>query len=184
VVNLLGSVRDRLLEESDLRHFELQTSVWDNSTATSIQFSVVCFFENTKRWENTKTPSAGSYVSVTAKIVGRTTKENYLAVRILDLGYLPKTTSTTSTTPAQNPTATPTAKRSYRWGGRVDSASPSKKRRTSGIGTGSADGSPAHTAPRTPRTVDNNEVDQQLAIEITDHLNDTSPCSTPIDLED
>jgi len=120
----------------------------------------------------------------------RSYKNNYLALRVLDLSYLPRPSSTA---PTQNSTSTPASKRSYRWGGRIDSSSPSKKMRTSGFGTESVDGSPenptitAQAAPRTSRAVDNDEADQHLADEIIDRLNDTSsahhtsPSSTSVD---
>jgi hypothetical protein len=64
---------DELLDQFELRHFELQTSVYDTSKAAPVQFFVFCFFESGRRWQKVKIPSLGSYISVTAKIVGRTT---------------------------------------------------------------------------------------------------------------
>jgi hypothetical protein len=170
-VTIMGSVGthcDDPLAESELRHWELQTAVYDGPKRPPIQFSVACFFESGRRWEKTKTPSSGSYISVTAKIVGRIVKTNHLALRVLDFSFLPKPSSTA---PNQMSTSTPASKRSDRWDRRTDSSSPLKKMRTSGFGTGSADGSPA---PRTPRVVDNNDADLQLEDEIMHHLNDTS----------
>jgi hypothetical protein len=164
----VGTHCDDPLAESVLRHWELQTAVYDAPNRPPIQFSVACFFESGRRWEKTKTPSSGSYISVTAKIVGRMVKTNHLALRVLDFSFLPKPSSTA---PKQMSTSTPASKRSDRWDRRTDSSSPFKKMRTSGFGTGSADGSPA---PRTPRGVDNNDADLQLEDEITHHLNDTS----------
>ena len=37
--------------------------------------SLICYFSSGKRWEKVKVPNTGSYVSVTAKVVGRTTRE-------------------------------------------------------------------------------------------------------------
>ncbi|OCK88310.1 uncharacterized protein K441DRAFT_314634 [Cenococcum geophilum 1.58] len=42
--------------------------------------SLICYFSSGKRWEKVKVPNTGSYVSVTAKVVSRTTKENRLAL--------------------------------------------------------------------------------------------------------
>src|SRR5271170_7558602 len=72
----------------------------------------------------------------------------------------------TSTSPTQNTTSPLASKRSYRWGGRINT--PSNKIRTSEVGTGSA------AAPHTPPAVDNDEADLHLA----DH---TSPSLTPAD---
>lgn len=93
MVTLIGSVGTRSgdsLDQFELRHFELQTSVYDTSKAKPIQFSVVCYFESGMRWQKVKVPSSGSYISVTAKVVGRTADTNLLAVRVLDLAYLPR----------------------------------------------------------------------------------------------
>jgi len=126
MVTIIGSVgtrTDRPVDGFELRHFEFQTSVYDPSNAASIQFSVVCFFESGRRWQKVQS-SSGFYVSVTAKIVGRTTETNYLALRVLDLAYLSRSSPTTGT---QISTSTPASKRSNRWDGRIDSSSPSKK---------------------------------------------------------
>jgi hypothetical protein len=73
-VTIIGSVgnrsSDERLDQFELRHFELQTLVYDSSKAAPLQFSV-CFFERGKRWQNVKIPPSGSYISVTAKIVAK-----------------------------------------------------------------------------------------------------------------
>jgi hypothetical protein len=139
MVTIIGSVGTRggdEHDESELRHFELQSSVYDPSKAAPERFSVVCFFASGRRWQNVRVPSSGSFVSVTAKIAGRTTKSNCLALRVLDLTYLPR--SGIATTP--NSTSTPATRRSNRWGNRADSSTPSKRLRTAEIGTGSVGG--------------------------------------------
>ncbi|PVH91912.1 hypothetical protein DM02DRAFT_606043, partial [Periconia macrospinosa] len=70
MVTIIGSVRSRHPSESRL--FTVETSVYDASKAAPIQFSVVCFFENTKRWQNVKTPPPEAFLSVTAKVAART----------------------------------------------------------------------------------------------------------------
>jgi hypothetical protein len=141
MVTIIGSVGtrsgDELLDQFKLRHFELQTSVYNISKATPVQSSVVCFFESGKPWQKVRTPSSGSYISVTAKIVGRMAETNNLALRVLDLAYLPRSSFTTA---IPGSALTPTSKRSNRWDGRVDSSTPSKMRK---LDTGSqpADGS-------------------------------------------
>jgi len=72
-------------------------------------------------------PNTGSFVSVTTKVVRHTTLDNRLAVRILDMSYLPN--STFATTSSSSTQTTP-LKRVDRWSGRVQS-SPSKKIRHS-----------------------------------------------------
>jgi hypothetical protein len=49
------------------RHYAMiltQTSIYDVSQAAPVQFSVACFFErkNSRRWQNVKMPSPGSYI--------------------------------------------------------------------------------------------------------------------------
>jgi hypothetical protein len=100
MVTITGSVGTRSgesLDQFELRHFELQTSVYDTSQAKPARFSVVCYFESGKRWQKVKVPSSGSNINVTAKIVGRTAKSNRLALRVLDLSYLPKQSTTPAT---------------------------------------------------------------------------------------
>ena len=193
MVTIIGSVGNRSsdepLDQFELRHFELQTSVYDSSKAAPVQFSVVCFFERGKRWQNVKIPPSGSYISVTAKIVGRTMETNCLALRVLDLAYLPRSGSiaTTSDSPL-----TPTSKRSNRWDGRVDSSTPSKKMRKSEPDAGSADRSEesstimADTAPHTPPVVENDEAELQLPTTMAEILDETptsrhgSPSPSPV----
>jgi hypothetical protein len=88
-----------------------------------------CFLESTKRWHRVKTPSAGSLLSITAKLAGRTTDTNQLALRVLDLAYLPRPAPVPAATPT--PSSTPTSKRSLRWDGRATPSTPSKRRRGS-----------------------------------------------------
>jgi hypothetical protein len=131
VIGYVGYRNDKPADESSLRHFELQTSVYDPSNddpsnPKSTEFSIFCFFPHGNRWKNTPVPNAGSCVSITAKVVGRVTKKNCLAVRMLDMSYL-SSLSTSSPTSTQS---TP-SKRANRWSQRVDSTTPSKKIRTS-----------------------------------------------------
>ncbi|KAH8747981.1 hypothetical protein F5883DRAFT_697797 [Diaporthe sp. PMI_573] len=105
------------------RCFTIDTSVNDASKAGPVHFSALCFLEDTKRWEKVKTPSVGALLSITAKIAGRTAEENLLALRILDLGYLPRPASTA---PVTTPVSAPPSKRAARWDGRAP-ATPSKK---------------------------------------------------------
>jgi len=82
MLTVIGSVGYRNVEpveRFDLRHFELQTFVYNPSKTAPLDFSLICYFSSGKRWEKVKVPNTGSYVSVTAKAVGRTTKENRLA---------------------------------------------------------------------------------------------------------
>ncbi|KID83204.1 hypothetical protein MGU_09485 [Metarhizium guizhouense ARSEF 977] len=110
------------------RHFTIETSAYDASKAAPAHFSVVCFLEGTKRWRKVKTPASGALLSVTAKIAGRTRDTNLLALRVLDLAYLPRPPSA----PTPTPTDTPPSNRSDRWRGRVPSTStPSKRPRIS-----------------------------------------------------
>ncbi|KXH62495.1 hypothetical protein CNYM01_14036 [Colletotrichum nymphaeae SA-01] len=108
-----------------LRNFELRTSVYDTSRGDIVNFSIFCYFANTKRWEHMVVPSSSSSVSVTGKLVG-CTPSNQLAVRILDVTYLPKTTPS-SHSPTSSADST-SVKRQSRWSGRADST-PTKKSR-------------------------------------------------------
>jgi hypothetical protein len=129
MVTVIGSVlspNDNSLDPSELRHFTIETSVYDTSKAAPVQFSVVCFLENINRWKKVKTPPLGAFLSVSAKVAGRTADTNHLALRILDLAYLPRPASAVV---APTPTATPPSKRSSRWEGRTAPSTPSKRPR-------------------------------------------------------
>lgn len=133
--------------------------------------SLICYFSSGKCWEKVKEPNTGSYVSMTTKVVGRTTKENHLAVRILDMSYIPKPFSTPVSSPAsiQSTSSKHPNRRS-----RVESATPSKKIRYS---------APEMQSPRTPPAIET-ELDQQLSstmnnVTSTDH----APALTQIDGE-
>ncbi|KAK4206744.1 plasma-membrane choline transporter-domain-containing protein [Rhypophila decipiens] len=84
MVSVIGSVPSggtNSTDPSEPRHFIVETSVYDASKAAPVQFSVSCFLEDTKRWEKVKTPQSGAFLSVTAKLAGRTTDTNHLALR-------------------------------------------------------------------------------------------------------
>lgn len=149
IIGAVGARSDKSADHPEPREFELDTSVYDPSTAGARKFSVVCFFESGRRWGKVTVPPSGAHISVTAKIVGRTTS-NRLALRVLDFAYLPRATST-STSPLQSTTSM-ASKRSYRWGGRVETLS--KRMRTSEVGTSST-----AAAPHSPDTVDSEEAD-------------------------
>jgi hypothetical protein len=91
VVTVIGSVlprNDNSLDPSELRHFAVETSVYDISKAAPVQFAVVCFLESMNRRKKVKTPPSGAFLSVTAKVAGRTADTNQLALRVLDLAFL------------------------------------------------------------------------------------------------
>ena len=141
LVTLIGFVRSRhdgSPVQNILRHFTLETSVYDVSKAIPVEFSVACFLENTRRWQKVKLPPSGSFLSVTAKLVGRTAESNLLALRILDLAYLPRTSTTAASATSTTP---PPSKRPNRWDGRAAS-SPAKRQRTIGPALDATDSSP------------------------------------------
>jgi hypothetical protein len=168
IVGSIGTCYNKPFGQFQLPYFELKTSAYNPSQAAPVQFSVFCFFEKGRRWQNVKMPSSGSYVCVTAKIVGCTAESNCLAIRVLDLSYLPKSTST-MTPPTPDSTSTPTSKRTSRWDGRVDSSTLSKRMRNSDTESGFADNLEessaqiAETAPYTPPTIQEDEIYKPLA---------------------
>jgi hypothetical protein len=87
-----------------------------------------CHFtvENINRWKKVKTPPSGAFLSVSAKVAGRTTDTNHRALRVLDLAYLPRPASDVA---PPTPTTTPPSKRSNRWEGRTAPSTPSKRPR-------------------------------------------------------
>ncbi|KAK2122388.1 hypothetical protein NOF04DRAFT_1154740, partial [Fusarium oxysporum II5] len=92
MVTIIGFVPPRSDKTPDLsedRCFAVETSVYDTSKAVPVAFSVACFLENTKRWQRVKIPPSGAFLSITAKVAGHTIDTNQLALRVLDLAYLP-----------------------------------------------------------------------------------------------
>ncbi|KAH8653044.1 hypothetical protein BGZ61DRAFT_277385, partial [Ilyonectria robusta] len=92
MVAVIGSVSprsDNPSDPSEPRRFTLETSVYDTTKAAPVPFWVACFLQNTKRWEKVKIPVAGDLLSITAKVADRTTDTNQLALRVLNLAYLP-----------------------------------------------------------------------------------------------
>ncbi len=98
-------------ESSELRHFIVETSVYDIVKTAPIQFSVACFLENTKHWQKVKTLPSGAFFSITTKVIGRIMDTNYLVLRVLDLAYLPRSISIVV---PPTPSVIPSSKRSAR----------------------------------------------------------------------
>ena len=150
MVTIIGSVQprdDNSLDPSQPRRFTVDSSVYDASKTGPVHFSVACFMENTKRWQKVKTPPPGALLSVTAKVAGRTTDTNHLALRVLDLAYLPRPASTVA---PPTPTATPSSKRSGRWEGRAAPSTPSKRPRLSDPANEAVNPSGRDAAPPVP----------------------------------
>ena len=145
IIGPVGPYNHDSLDPTGPCHFVLETSVYDTSKAAPIQFSVICFLENSRRWQNVKTPPSGSFLSMTTKVVGRTTETNHLALRVLDLAYLSKPAST-APTPSST---TPSSKRPSRWEDRVGPSTPSKKPRTV-----EPDHDTSHTSEENPTTLE------------------------------
>jgi len=78
MVTIIGLVRPitSSIEYPQPRCFTIDTSVYDTSKAAPTQFSVACFLEDTKRWEKVKTPTPGFFLTVTAKLAGRTSDKS------------------------------------------------------------------------------------------------------------
>ena len=74
MVSLIGSTSARphpTLTQSNLRYFVLDTSIYDTATASPTSFSVACFFDNSRRWQNVRVPGPNAVMLVTAKVAGR-----------------------------------------------------------------------------------------------------------------
>jgi|SRR5579871_2342387 len=139
MVTIMGFVKQRKTESSgkfSLRHFELQTSVYDpsNPPSNSTEFSVICFFPNTKRWEKFPVPNIGSCVNVTTKVVGYVVKKHCLALCLLDIAYISLSSisspvkMSSQSSASDPPTPTKGTKRPNRWSQRVGSTTPKKIR--------------------------------------------------------
>lgn len=130
LVTVIGFVGPKKVASASLRHFQLQTSVYEPSTSKGVEFSIFCFLASGRRWENFVMPNAGSCVSITAKVVGRVETENCLAVRMLDMSYIPTSSYAQANVVSPAQPVTPSG-RANRWANRVKSATPSKTTHTS-----------------------------------------------------
>jgi hypothetical protein len=103
-----------------LRDVTALAAVYDSSIRSSslwTHFQILRLTQpirNAGRWQRVKVPSSGSNINVTAKIVGRTTETNCLALRVLNLLYLPKQTTIPTTLATPSLALTPALKRSNR----------------------------------------------------------------------
>jgi hypothetical protein len=126
IMGTIGQSGGELNSGATLLHFELSSSVYNSATRTASHFSVTCYFANGKRWEKFPLPSMQSRVCVLGRVIGITLARSQLAIAINDVFFLPPTVhpylSTTSPDIAQS-------KRSSRWAGRAEAASPCKRAR-------------------------------------------------------
>ncbi len=157
VIGSVGHGNDETTEQFQCRYFELHTSVYDSPKTGHIDFTLNCYFGNGRRWAKVRLPPSGSFVAVTAKIAGRTASENRLAVRVLDMSYLPKSSSVSTSTPTLTPGSS--KKQIDRWSRNAESSTPSKRIRHS---SPKKSPSPEVQLPQTPRMFEN-ELDQQLS---------------------
>lgn len=157
VIGSVGRGNDEVTEQFQCRYFELHTSVYDSPKTGHIDFTLNCYFVNGRRWAKVRLPPSGSFVAVTGKIAGRTVSDNRLAVRVLDMSYLPKSTSTSTSTPTLTPGSS--KKQADRWSRNAESSTPSKRIRHS---SPKKSPSPEVQHPQTPH-MSENELDQQLS---------------------
>lgn len=88
IVGLVGRSQSPPLQTATaLRSFELKASVWD-AAAKSVSFTITCFFPQSRRWENTKSPNRGALVSVTGEVIGVTEREEQLCVLLQAFDYI------------------------------------------------------------------------------------------------
>lgn len=155
IIGSVSSRSDNTADPSEIRRFAVETSIYDTSKAAPVLFSVACFLENTRRWQRVKTPPEGAFLCVTAKVVGRTTDTNHLALRVLDLAYLPRPASAVVPPTSASTSSTP-SKRSARWDGRATPSTPSKRPRLSEAPKGVAHPSGSNPSPQsaTERSLD------------------------------
>lgn len=172
VIGFVGHRNAEPVDESSLRHFELQTSVYDPSHPKPAEFSIFCFFPHGRRWEKTPIPNTGSCISITAKVMGHVTTKNRLAVRLLDMSFLQFAPTSLPTSTQSTPT-----KRANRWNRRVDSTTPSKKIRKS-----IPEEDPITPSTSAPRTFEP-ELEQHSSATISRDAdsNHQSPVLTPIE---
>ena len=98
VIESVDHDNDEITEQFQCCYFELHTSVYDSLKTDHIDFTLNCYFDNDRWWAKVCLSLSESFVAVTAKIAGWTASENHLAVYVLDMFYLSKSSSVSTFT--------------------------------------------------------------------------------------
>lgn len=130
-VSLLGVVRGgggEFNTGSTLLHYDLETTVYDISSKSSVTFTVCIYFRNGKRWANFPILAMQSRIFIDGRIFGITTNTPRLAIGVDDVYFIPNLA--TITTPPVTPTSS-AGKRTQadRWNTRANSLTPMKRSR-------------------------------------------------------
>ena len=70
VIDSVDHDNNEITEQFQCCYFELHTLIYDSSKTGHIDFTLNCYFANGKQWAKVHLPPSGSFVTVTAKIVG------------------------------------------------------------------------------------------------------------------
>ena len=90
-VSLLGVVRGgggQLNTGSTLLHYDLETTVYDTSSKSSVTFTVCIYFWNGKRWTNFPIHAMQSRIFIDGRVFGITTNTPRLAIGVDDVYFI------------------------------------------------------------------------------------------------
>ena len=92
IIDFVDHVSNESAEENLCCCFEVHTSVYESLRIRQVNFMIDCYFVSSKQWVKFSTPAHETLVAVTEKIAGWIESENCLAVCILNMSYMSKTT--------------------------------------------------------------------------------------------
>ena len=88
---------------STLLHYDLETTVYDISSKSSMTFTVCIYFRNGKRWTNFPILAMQSRIFIDGRVFGITTNTPRLAISVDDVYFI--SNLATITTPPVTPTS-------------------------------------------------------------------------------
>jgi len=181
-VSLLGVVRGgggQLNTGSTLLHYDLETTVYDISSKSSVTFTVCIYFRNGKRWTNFPSLAMQSRIFIDGRIFGITTTTPRLAIGVDDVYFIPNLASIT--TPPVTPTSSAGKQtQADRWNTRANPLTPMKRSRmlmsvsdSQGLGEG-------HQTPQTSLTSATISSDVHVPIQ-SEHSNEAFGRDTTVE---
>ena len=186
-VSLLGVVRGgggQLNTGSTLLHYDLETTVYDISSKSSVTFTVCIYFRNGKRWTNFPILAMQSRIFIDGRIFGITTNTPRLAIGVDDVYFIPNLGSIT-TAPVTPTSSAGKQKQADRWSSRANSITPIKRPRMLTISSDSQPQDDDHQScpsTETPLPIESELCDEVFLKDTTadklTHLEDGSSADT------
>jgi len=98
IIDSVDHGNNEITEQFQCCYFELHTFIYNSSKTDHINFTLNCYFDNDRWWAKVCLSLSESFVTVTAKIADWTVSDNHLAVHVLNMFYLSKSSSVSTFT--------------------------------------------------------------------------------------